>query len=702
MRDLTAHRERMVERHLARRGIVGRRLLAAMREVPRDEFLAEPLREFAYDDTPLPIAAGQTISQPYIVAAMIEALDLGPEDRVLEVGVGSGYAAAVMSRLCREVYGIERHPELAESAAATCRRLGYDNVRVRHGDGTLGWPEEAPFDAVSVAAAGPTLPQPLLDQLAVGGRLVMPVGSPQEQVLVRVIRRVGDDWEREELGGVRFVPLIGAAGWRESGEDGLPRRLSTQEEEEEVVEEEERHESRRQAEPAALGSMPVRVVPAEARREPAGELARLVRAASIPFAGVEEADVGPLVERIGDARVVLLGEASHGTSEFYRFRARLTRELVERRGFDVVAAEADWPDAAHVDRWVRHGEERAAEDGRPAFSRFPTWMWRNREFEELVVWLRSHNAGLQPDRRVAFHGLDLYSLHSSIEQVVRYLDEIDPEAARVARERYGCLTPWEQDPALYGRAALSGGYETCEEEVVSALTDLLRRRVDYAAADGDRFLDAERNARVVANAERYYRVMYYGSRQSWNLRDEHMFDTLKSVLEFRGPESRAVVWAHNSHNGDAAATEMGRRGETNLGHLSREAFGDAAFLVGFGTDRGTVAAASDWGGEMEIKRVRPSHERSYERVCHDTGEPGFLLPLREPLHDELTGALSPARLERAIGVIYRPQTELASHYFHAVLPRQFDVWIWIDETEAVQPLAAAPEPGLPETWPFGL
>ena len=675
MTDLRPRRETMVSRHLARRGISDPRLLAAMREVPRDRFLAEPLREFAYEDAPLPIAAGQTISQPYIVAAMIQALDLAAGDRVLEVGTGSGYAAAVMSRLAGEVYGIERHAELADSAAERCRELGYDNVHLRCGDGTLGWPEEAPFDAISVAAAGPTLPHPLLDQLRVGGRLVMPVGSPEEQVLVRVTRHAEEEWQREEMGGVRFVPLIGAAGWRQ-GEGAEPRRLGT--------------------EPSAA-----RVVPA-APRPPPARLAALVRDSALPFDDLEDADLGPLVERIGDARVVLLGEASHGTSEFYRFRARLTRELIERHGFNLVALEADWPDAAHVDRYVRHRAEAAGVDGRPAFSRFPTWMWRNRELEELVVWLRRYNAGREPARQVALHGLDLYSLHTSIDAVVRYLDEVDPEAARIARLRYGCLSPWQQDPALYGRATLSGGYESCEEEVVATLVDLLKRRLDYAAADGDRFLDAERNARVVATAERYYRVMYYGSRQSWNLRDRHMFDTLQSVLDFRGAEARAVVWAHNSHIGDAAHTEMGRRGETSLGHLSREAFGDAAFLLGFGTDHGRVAAADDWGGAMQVMRVRPAHADSYERVCHDAGLAGFVLPLTQPLHPELPEALSPPRLERAIGVIYRPQTELASHYFHAVLPRQFDAWVWIDETQAVQPLAAATEPGLPETWPFGL
>ncbi len=663
----------MVERHLAARGIRDPRLLAAMGEVPRERFVAERLREFAYEDAPLPIAAGQTISQPFIVAEMIRALELEPDDRVLEIGVGSGYAAAVMSRVAAEVYAMDRHQELVDSARQVCRDLGYDNVHLRHGDGTLGWPEHAPYDAISVAAAGPEVPQPLLDQLAVGGRLVLPVGSRQVQELVRIERVGEDEWRREELGGVRFVPLVGEAGWSDD-ENVAPA--------------------------------PARSAPA---KTPARGLPALLADASHPFEDVASADLGPVAERLAGAKVVLMGEATHGTSEFYRYRARLTRELVEHHGFNVVAVEADWPDAARVDRHIRQRPETdGSREDRPVFSRFPRWMWRNREFAELISWLQEHNAGIEDEaRKVSFHGLDLYSLHSSIEEVVRYLEDVDPEAAEVARLRYGCLTPWEQDPALYGRAALSGRYDSCEDEVVAALMDLLESRLEYSAADGERFLDAERNARLVAGAERYYRVMYYGSRESWNLRDRHMFDTLESVLAFRGDDARAVVWAHNSHNGDARATEMGARGETNLGQLSRESFGERAFLLGFGTDHGTVAAASNWGAAMEVKDVRPSHEKSYEHLCHRSGSPGFFLPLTEPLDPEVPEALEGPRLERAIGVIYRPETELASHYFQASLPRQFDAWVWIDETRAVEPLPGAElggdgGGGLPDTFPFGV
>jgi protein-L-isoaspartate(D-aspartate) O-methyltransferase len=331
-------------------------------------------------------------------------------------------------------------------------------------------------------------------------------------------------------------------------------------------------------------------------------------------------------------------------------------------------------------------------------------MWRNREVDELVRWLHLHNGGVEaPERRVGFHGLDLYSLYTSIAAVLRYLDDVDPAAARVARARYGSLTPWQHDPAAYGRAVLSGRYRDCEDEVVAMLRHMLDQRLAYQQRDGERYLDALQNARVVANAERYYRAMYYGSRESWNLRDQHMFETLQVLLAFRGADTKAVIWEHNSHVGNAAATEMGARGELNVGQLARTTFADGAFLIGFGTDHGTVAAASAWDGPMEVKRVRPSHPESYERLCHTAEIPAFTLALREPRRPEVRDELTPARLERAIGVIYRPDTELASHYFQAVLPVQFDEYIWFDETRAVTPLAASPRaPDVPDTYPFGL
>ena len=437
------------------------------------------------------------------------------------------------------------------------------------------------------------------------------------------------------------------------------------------------------------------------RPKPEGEnLSRSLAAACEPFDDIEAIDLEPLLERIGDARVVLLGESTHGSSEFYRMRARISRELITRKGFSFVAIEGDWPDAARVDHYVRHFQYPASEW--QAFARFPVWMWRNEEVRGFVEWLRAHNVRATPQRRVAFHGLDLYSLYTSIRAILKYLDDVDPELARIARERYGCLTPWQADPATYGQAALTGTYGTCESDVTDMLIELLEKRSSYTPRDGERFMDAVQNARLITNAERYYRIMYYGSRASWNLRDSHMFETLLNLFDHHGSDSKGIVWAHNSHVGDAAATEMSLRGEFNIGQLCRKEFGDQAYSIGFGTNSGTVAAASNWDEPMEVKTIRPGLENSYEKLCHDTGLSGFMLGLRDRLPAELEQALSVPRLERAIGVIYRPETELASHYFQAVLTGQFDEYIWFDETSAVTPLETRELEGLPDTYPFGV
>jgi protein-L-isoaspartate(D-aspartate) O-methyltransferase len=663
MADNSSRRDDMVRQQIVARGVRSEPVLRAMRAVPREEFLPEDLREFAYEDSPLPIAAGQTISQPYIVAFMVEALNLKGGERVLEIGAGSGYAAAVLAQVAARVYSIERIAELAGSAATTLARLGYDNVEIRHADGTRGWPEQAPFDAIVVAAGGPEVPESLKRQLKIGGRLVIPVGrTPEIQELVRVTRTADDEFETEDLADVRFVPLLGEEGW------------------------------------ATDAGRPV----AKQRPSPRDRDAALIDAiadACEPFPNVDSADLGPLLNRIGDARIVLIGEATHGTSEFYRMRNRITTELIRSKGFRFVSIEGDWPDAARIDHYVRHFEYPPSEW--IAFARFPMWMWRNEEVREFVDWLRRHNHGLEPNERVAFHGLDLYSLYSSIRAVLHYLDEVDPATAGIARERYGCLTPWQTDPATYGRAALSGSYRSCEDDVVHMLTVLSQKHRDYASHDGERFLDVMQNARVVANAERYYRVMYYGSRASWNLRDTYMFETLQTLIEHHQPDSKAIVWAHNSHVGDAVATEMSARGELNIGHLCRRNFGDSVYSIGFGTDNGTVAAASDWDGPMEVKSIVPAMRNSYERLFHQTTLPGFTLGLRSA-SDILRSGLYPSRLQRAIGVIYRPETEFSSHYFQAVLPQQFDDYVWIDTTHAVTPIETKKLKGLPDTYPFGL
>ena len=425
-------------------------------------------------------------------------------------------------------------------------------------------------------------------------------------------------------------------------------------------------------------------------------LADLVAAAAEPLPDIDDPAFAEAFDRFADARVVLLGEASHGTSEFYRARAAITRRLIERHGFSFVAVEADWPDAASIDRHVRHRRKREGEEA--SFRRFPTWMWRNTDVEAFVRWLRGRNEGRPYEEMAGFYGLDLYNLGASIRAVIDFLDEADPEAARVARKRYGCLRPWAHDPAEYGRIAITEGYGRCEVGVVRMLRELMTRRMDCLSPECDEWLDAAANARLIKNAEQYYRVMYYGSAESWNLRDTHMFETLCQLLSAKGPQAKAVVWAHNSHIGNAAHTEMGQvRDELNIGQLVKERFGDEARLIGFGTHMGTVAAATDWDEPMEVKRVRPSLPESWERLCHDSGVERFLLDLRDPVE-----GLAEPRLERFIGVIYRPETERWSHYAEAELANQFDAWVWFEETEAVTPLGEEPRSGEDDTYPFGL
>jgi erythromycin esterase-like protein/predicted phosphoribosyltransferase len=436
----------------------------------------------------------------------------------------------------------------------------------------------------------------------------------------------------------------------------------------------------------------------------------VVRAQARRLSG-DPAQYDTLLEGIGDARVVLLGEATHGTHEFYRERAFITRRLITEKGFAAVAVEADWPDAYRINRYVRGtSRDEEAVQALADFGRFPTWMWRNADVLDFVGWLRTHNETQPADKRAGFYGLDLYSLRASMQAVLAYLDKVDPEASGRARRRYGCFDQFGEEMQEYGYAAGFGLHPSCEREVLTQLLELNRKRTEYASRDGrvaaDDFFYAEQNARLVRNAEEYYRTMFRGRAESWNLRDRHMVDTLRELMRFldrtrRG--ARVVVWAHNSHLGDARATEMGEGGELNVGQLVREEYGSSAVLVGFTTYTGTVTAASEWDGPAHRKHVRPALAGSYERLFHDAQIPRFLLPLRTD--PELASALTAPRLERAIGVLYRPESERRSHYFHARLPEQFDYVLHFDETRALEPLErnALWEAGeVAETFPSGL
>ncbi len=427
-------------------------------------------------------------------------------------------------------------------------------------------------------------------------------------------------------------------------------------------------------------------------------------------ASTAQSHFAPLLDRVGDASVVLIGEASHGTHQFYRARAEITQQLIEQKGFNAVAVEADWPDAYRINRYVQHrSDDGSAAQALGDFERFPLWMWRNADVEAFVDWLHSFNADRALPNRVGFYGLDLYSLYTSMDAVITYLDKVDPDAARQARYRYSCFDQFDQDPQQYGYATGYGVSEDCEDEAMQQLVDLHEDAGRYLRRDGfvaeDEQFYAEQNAQLVRNAEAYYRKMFRGRDNTWNLRDRHMYETLSALIrhmrdQTRGP--KVVVWAHNSHLGDARYTQMSTRGELNLGQLVREEFGNRSYSIGFTTYTGTVAAASDWGEPVERKQVRPALAESYEALFHQVEAPAFHLHLHDPAVDQ---DLRRARLERAIGVIYRPQTERVSHYFHARLSRQFDSVIHFDQTDALIPLDPVPaweDTEVPETYPTGI
>ena len=417
-----------------------------------------------------------------------------------------------------------------------------------------------------------------------------------------------------------------------------------------------------------------------------------------------------LLDLIGPARFALLGEASHGTHEFYRERAEITKRLITEKGFTAVAVEADWPDAWRVNRYARGlSDDADADAALSGFQRFPAWMWRNTIVRDFVEWLRDYNTGLSPLRQVGFYGLDLYSLFTSIQAVLTYLDDVDPEAARRARYRYACFDHAAEDSQAYGYAASFGLKASCEAEVVQQLREMNRRAAEVPLTPGlerDESFYAQQNARLVRNAEEYYRTMFHGRVSSWNLRDSHMVETLYALdryLTTAGAPPRIALWAHNSHLGDASATEMGERGEWNVGQLVRDRYADDAVLVGFSTHRGWVTAAANWHEPPQRKRVREGLPGSWEDVFHHAGTTRFLLPLRDDA--ALRSLVALQRLQRAIGVIYRPDTERQSHYFYTRLAQQFDAVIHIDETSALEPLDEGQvwsDGEVPETFPSGV
>lgn len=429
----------------------------------------------------------------------------------------------------------------------------------------------------------------------------------------------------------------------------------------------------------------------------AGRLADALQASAYRLETGKSLD--PLLDAIGDARFVLLGEASHGTSEYYLWRARLSQRLIVEKGFTFIAVEGDWPDCYRVNRYIK-GYPEAGQSAREvlhAFERWPTWMWANWEIVALCEWLRQYNA--RSPRQAGFYGLDVYSLWESMEAIIAYLEKTDPEAARVARQAYRCFEPYGENEQAYAWSTRMVP-ETCEDEVIELLRTLRRKSPQYAA-DPEAAFNAEQNAVVIVNAERYYRAMVRSDANSWNLRDEHMADTLDRLMAFHGPQAKAIVWAHNTHVGDARFTDMARAGMFNIGQLARQRHGqEGVMLAGFGSHRGSVVAGREWGAPMETLPVPAARLGSWEAILHELDAADRMILL-----DDLRGNedLLQPRGHRAIGVVYNPEYEAFGNYVPTVLPDRYDTFLYLDETEALHPLHVEPKQlNPPETYPWGL
>ena len=416
----------------------------------------------------------------------------------------------------------------------------------------------------------------------------------------------------------------------------------------------------------------------------------------------DASDLDPLLERIGDSRFVLLGEASHGTHEYYTWRTEISKRLIREQGFTLIAVEGDWPDCYRLNRYVRGYPDSggSAEEVLREYRRWPTWMWANREIVELAEWMREHNQGKPEQQQAGFYGLDVYSLWESMEAVQQYLRRVDPEAANRARRAYGCFDPYNEDVQEYAMATAVVP-TTCEDEAVAMLAEIRRKAPEYREDGREAYFNAEQNALAVRNAERYYRAMVRGGASSWNVRDRHMVETLDRLMEHHGPESRAIVWEHNTHIGDARATDMARAGMVNVGQLVREAHAEeGVVLVGFSSYRGSVIAGEEWGAEMEEMEVPPARAGSWEQILHDAAAEDRLLIFEEEEPDFMTEP----RGHRAIGVVYDPDAERWGNYVSTVLPFRYDALLYLDRTRALEPLhmRARDDGEAPETFPSGM
>ena len=639
-----------IEEQLKDKGIRNSLLIEAFSDIPEAFFLSENLHPYFYEDVRIEKAIEKTEPRVIVIARMLEQLDIKEEEKILITGVDSVYILAVLSKIYNEVYAIETNQTYSDWALEVLKNIDVSNVHIKKDQLQNGWEAKAPFNAILCASELKEVPDKIKKQLKIGAKLLAPVGPDWAHVMLETIERISDtEYATKALRDNYFIP-----------KPKLVPKIGT-----EIY--------------------------------PENDIIDEIGISSIPFKTIKTFPLDNLLERIGDAKVVLLGEASHGTSEFYTMRQEITKALIEKKGFNLVCAEADWSDAEQINNYVRNQYQ--SQDWIP-FARFPEWMWKNKEVLEFVEWLKKHNT--KRNNTIGFYGLDLYGLENSIDLVINYLEDIDPDLATLAKVRYSCIMPYMSNPTVYGKLVKTKKLESCEKAILKMLFDLLKskNKLNHSQA----YFYAYQNATVVVDAERYYKAMYYGSAESWNLRDFHMFYTLKSLLSYYGKDSKAVVWAHNSHIGNALATEMYARGEINIGHLCKEHFGAKSYSIGFGTHTGTVAAAKNWGEAMQVMPINVSEAGSYEQLCHKTNITNFTLPLREKFSEKkLREYLNTPRLQRAIGVVYRPKTELRSHYFKAVLPSQYDEYIWFNNTKAITPLATKTEKTKFSTvHPFGL
>ncbi|WNH07796.1 erythromycin esterase family protein [Thalassobellus suaedae] len=564
-----------IKEQLKDKGISNTLLLEAFQNVPEAFFLSENLHPYFYEDVRIEKAIEKTEPRVIVVARMLEELEVKEDDKILITGADSVYVLAVLSKIYKEVYAVETTETYSKWALEVLKNIDINNVYIKTGQLENGWNDKAPFNAVLSASEFKEIPETIKKQLKIGAKLLAPVGPNWAHVMLETIERVSEtEYVTKALRDNYFIPK-----------------------------------------PKLIPKIGTEVYPEN-------EIIDEIGISSIPFKTIKKFPIDGLLERIGDAKVVLLGEASHGTSEFYTTRQEITKVLIEKKGFNLVCTEADWSDAEQINNYVRN--QYKSQDWMP-FLRFPEWMWKNKEVFDFMEWHKKYNT--KHNNTIGFYGLDLYGLENSIDLVISYLQGIDADLAALAKVRYSCIMPYMSNPSVYGKLVKNEKLQSCEKEVLKMLFDLLKNKnkLNHSQA----YFYAYQNATVVVDAERYYKAMYYGSAESWNLRDFHMFYTLKSLLSYYGKDSKAVVWAHNSHIGNALATEMYARGEINIGHLCKEHFGLKSYNIGFGTHTGTVAAAKNWGEAMQVMSVNDSVTESYEHLCHKTNVTNFTLPLRE-------------------------------------------------------------------------